>query len=1002
MPKIFTKISLRTALIYAVVSALWILVSDWPLKLLEDPLLIQQVSMLKGWFFVGVTTILLYVGLQEQLRRWQKEATNRAEAETELRRSRQRLWFLAQLVEQSSQPLAMGYPDGRVGLTNRAFCELTGYTAEELKTIDFRTGLTPPEWHEIEAKAMAELARTRQPVRYEKEYVRKDGRRIPVELLVQESRDEADEPCVFGFVTDITKRKEAEKWLRTSDESYRNFFNAIQDAVYVIDTEGKFITVNDSAVAMYGYTKEEFAGQTPELVSEPGKNDLAAAAAATQRALAGEAQRFEWWGQRKNGEVFPKLVTLRRGNYFGQPVVFATGQDITEQKAAKRQQYLFATLGYRLSCARTAKEAATIIVDVADHLFGWDACKLTLYSAAEHKVDQLLTMDTVNGRRQEFPPHDLHHHVTPLTQEIIDHGAKLILKQTSEPTPKASPFGDCVRPSASIMLVPIRHGLNTLGVASIHSYQFNAYAPADLEIFQTLADHCGGAIERIRAEESVSRNGELYRTLFDLCPDGIVLEDDQGNILDANRAFCAQTGYTHAELCKLKAHDLTPIDHADKVAANVNSLLAGKVLDHQVLNRRKDGTFRLTELHEKRISLPDGKTGILVVAKDITERQEMAEQMRQSQKMDSIGQLAGGVAHDFNNLLAVIQGHTDLISMFGPVNPQQGESVTEIKNAAERATSLTRQLLLFSRRQTLQLRNLDLNEVVMGMTKMLRRIVGEDIEIQCHYTPAPLWLHADAGMLDQVLLNLAVNSRDAMPGGGRLVIKTSEVEFTAAPAPGGQTGAFACLSIADTGCGIAPEIQTRIFEPFFTTKELGKGTGLGLATVFGIVQQHHGWIEVQSEAGQGATFLIYLPKLPKPADPKGREPEIVVCGGHETILVVEDDTSLRAINRMALTQLGYKVLEAVSGQEALEQWGQRLGEVDLVLTDLVMPGGKSGMDLVRAFHQTKPKLKVIFTSGYSPEIAGKDVALRQGFNFIPKPYTPRALGQIVRDRLNQD
>jgi CheY-like chemotaxis protein len=338
------------------------------------------------------------------------------------------------------------------------------------------------------------------------------------------------------------------------------------------------------------------------------------------------------------------------------------------------------------------------------------------------------------------------------------------------------------------------------------------------------------------------------------------------------------------------------------------------------------------------------------------------------------------------------------------LSPKQLDFAEQIGAATQRAAALTRQLLLFSRKEILQLRDLDLNQSINDMTKMLRRTIGEDIQMQFKFAMQPLYIHADAGMMDQVLMNLTVNSRDAMPKGGRLVIETSAVEFDESvrgQSAQARPGSFVCLSVSDTGCGIPAENLPRIFEPFFTTKDVGKGTGLGLATVFGIVQQHNGWVNVYSEAGHGTTFRIYLPRLAGTVVQKTEQPMLApLRGGSETILLAEDDAFLRASVRVILLQLGYHVIEAINGVEALEIWKQHREEIHLLLTDLVMPGGITGRDLAGRLLRENPKLKVIYASGYSAEAAGNDFPLEEGVNFLTKPFQTAKLAQALRQQLD--
>jgi PAS domain S-box-containing protein len=386
------------------------------------------------------------------------------------------------------------------------------------------------------------------------------------------------------------------------------------------------------------------------------------------------------------------------------------------------------------------------------------------------------------------------------------------------------------------------------------------------------------------------------------------------------------------------------------------------------------------------------------------ERRQLEEQFRQAQRMEGIGQLAGGVAHDFNNILAVIQMQVDLFKTTCKASNVQLDFANEINAATQRAATLTRQLLMFSRKQTLQPQDLDLNESINNMTKMLRRTLGENIQMQFKFAMEKLFVHADAGMMDQILMNLAVNARDAMSGGGKIIVETGAIDFdqqTAAQSAKIRPGAYVCLSVSDTGCGIPPENLQRIFEPFFTTKDPGKGTGLGLATVFGIVQQHQGWVDVYSEVGQGSTFRIYLPRLTNKTEQKAAvSTSAALRGGNETILLVEDDAYFRASLRKALSQFGYRVLEAINGIEALEVWKQHQSEVRLLLTDMVMPGGVTGKDLGERFSKENPKLKIVYMSGYSAEVAGKGFPLKEGVNFLTKPFQADKLAQIVRSNLD--
>jgi signal transduction histidine kinase/ActR/RegA family two-component response regulator len=392
-----------------------------------------------------------------------------------------------------------------------------------------------------------------------------------------------------------------------------------------------------------------------------------------------------------------------------------------------------------------------------------------------------------------------------------------------------------------------------------------------------------------------------------------------------------------------------------------------------------------------------------VVNRRTKELSEAQEQLRQSQKLEAIGRLAGGIAHDFNNILAVIGGNAEMARIEADGLPGMvGECLSEISAASQRAANLTRQLLAFSRKQMMQSQPADLNNVITNLKKMLERIIAEHIDLQCHYASDLPLVQADIGMLEQVLVNLAINARDAMPDGGQLSLTTEHLILdagTASAHPEGRPGAFVCVTVKDTGSGISPENLPRIFDPFFTTKAVGKGTGLGLATVYGIIKQHQGWIEVSSRLRAGSTFKFFLPALQcaRPVS-NGQTPQAGPLRGKETVLLVEDEVSVRAITRRHLEHSGYHVLEAGSAPEAMKVWEAAAPEVDLLLTDVIMPEGVSGRKLAQDLREKKPSLKVIFHSGYAGEDLGGNTEYFHRANscFLQKPCPPQDLVCAVR------
>ena len=513
-------------------------------------------------------------------------------------------------------------------------------------------------------------------------------------------------------------------------------------------------------------------------------------------------------------------------------------------------------------------------------------------------------------------------------------------------------------------------------------------------------------MDRKRMEQEIMRERNLLRTLIDHIPDYIYVKDTESRYLLNNKANTHFLGVSSAEdMIGKTTADFFPPEIAQQFQQDDLALFRS---GQAIINQERptvglDGVKRIMLATKIPLRDPSGKiTGLVGISRDITERLALEAQLRQAQKMECVGQLAGGVAHDFNNILTIIQGHAANL-LAEPLTSPLHHAAQEIVDASDRAASLTRQLLAFSRRNVIQPRNLDLNQTLCQMAQMLHRVLGEDIALDVRYASNLPPVFADPGMFEQVLLNLAVNSREAMPKGGRLDLSLRAVAVDRAGAsrhPDARMGTFVALTVTDSGCGIARENLDHIFEPFYTTKDVGRGTGLGLATVYGIVKQHHGWIAVESEVGRGTKFEIFLPAsdLPLPAPPV---PTKRARGGSECILLVEDEEPLRELVRCVLESYGYHVIDAASGRRALDVWKQHMPRVDLLLTDIVMPDGVTGRDLAETLKQEKPGLRVLFSSGYSSDIIGKDFVLSDGVNFLQKPYNPQTLAETVRDCLDR-
>jgi hypothetical protein len=496
-----------------------------------------------------------------------------------------------------------------------------------------------------------------------------------------------------------------------------------------------------------------------------------------------------------------------------------------------------------------------------------------------------------------------------------------------------------------------------------------------------------------------------YRTLFDYAPDGIVIADASSYYLDANASVCRMLGYTHDEFIRLHASNIVIQAEVEHIVPALNTIKARSDYHRDWQFRRKDGSVFTAEVIAT--AMPDGN--LLGMIRDVTERKQLESQLIAAQKMEVIGHLASGISHDFNNILGVIIGYNDMMMPELAPDSLSHKCADEIRHAAERAAALTRQLLLFSRKQAVQPVVLDLHEVIEGMDKMLRRLVDENVELTIVPEKETGRIKADSGLVGQLLMNLVVNARDAMPNGGRLKIEatnaTLDEEYARTHADAAP-GDYVMLAITDTGSGMTDEVKLHLFEAFFTTKPKGKGTGLGLATCQTIVRQCGGCIDVQSELGKGSTFKIYFPRIEQPVSPVDMFKKTVVtkslARGTETLLLVEDEPSVRHLACSILEAQGYNVLRANNGQEGLRVARECKGSpIRLVITDVIMPqmNGKVMAEWLKA---TYPGLKILFTSGYTDDAIVEHGVLEPGVAFLPKPYTPAALARKVREMLDDE
>lgn len=514
---------------------------------------------------------------------------------------------------------------------------------------------------------------------------------------------------------------------------------------------------------------------------------------------------------------------------------------------------------------------------------------------------------------------------------------------------------------------------------------------------------------RKRANDALTNSENRFKELADMLPQAVYECDLEGRFTFLNKASYKMFGYSTEEYTsEFNVFQMLHADELERARTNLRLLFEGKGRDgNEYMAKRKDGSCFPVLIFPSLIyrdNRPVGFRGLLI---DLTEQRNLEAQLRQSQKMECIGQLAAGIAHDFNNILTIVHGHASMMIAKQGIPPSMADSLGQIISATRRATDLIRQLLAFGRKQILKPSAMDLNKVVTGISALLPRLLGENISLNIQCAQRLPAIKADITLIEQVLMNLAVNARDAMPSGGQLSISTSLCNFDANEIgrhSEAQVGRFVRLTVADNGCGMHKATMDRIFEPFFTSKEQGKGSGLGLATVYGIVKQHSGWIEVRSEINKGTTFDVYLPASTNPPEMasvyEGDAETHMIPGAGESILVVEDEPAVRQMVTGLLDSCGYHVFEALDGPAALDICEKECGRIDLLFTDMVMPGGMSGRELAARLRVSNGDLKVVFTSGFSEELLNLAPGWMGTDLFIPKPFQPLSLSKIIRKALD--
>jgi PAS domain S-box-containing protein len=790
---------------------------------------------------------------------------------------------------------------------------------------------------------------------------------------------------------------------------FKAIFDAALDAVVIMAPDGRIETWNPQAEIMFGWPAEEAVGRNlastiiPARLREAHQRGLERFLECGEGPILG--RRIEVVALHRAGHEFPVELTVTALRLGGAWRFSAFIRDLTESKAAERRLVAQHSVTRILAHSDSLHEAAPGILRAVCESLGWQVAVLW---TLDRNAAELRPVHLWRDPLVEIPEFEAATRGTTFREGI---GLPGRVWQEKEPAWIPDVIHDSNYPRSRSAAAgglhaafgfPLMADPEVIGVIECYTREIRSPDPALLTMVASIGSQIGQFAERRRAEEGLRTNEANYRLLFESNPEAMwVFDAETLRFLAVNDAAIRRYGYSRDEFLAMSIQDIRPPADRARFLELRGPDPQGPLEYREVRHCTKDGTILAVEISADSISFA-GRPARLILAKDVTERKRLEEQLRQSQKMEAVGRLAGGVAHDFNNLLTVIQGYGDLVLDELEPGDRLCADVRGIKEAAERAAGLTQQLLAFSRRQVLAPEVLDLNGLAREAEKLLRRLIGEDVEIHIALAPELGCIRADPVQLHQVVLNLALNARDAMPQGGTLTLETQNVEVGPDdPATQGlvSPGRYVLLSVTDTGIGMDEETKANIFEPFFTTKGTGEGTGLGLAMVYGIVRQSGGFIWVRSEPNQGTSFKVYLPRVESQVIPTPRSAAVHPPSGSETILLVEDEELVRRLARKIFEGHGYNVIVAASGKAALELMGADHRPPDLLVTDVVMPG-MSGRELAEQLRAGQPQLKVLFLSGYTDDAVVRHGILEQDVFFLQKPFNSSTLLHKVRGILD--
>ena len=799
----------------------------------------------------------------------------------------------------------------------------------------------------------------------------------------------------IGVVRDITGRRSAERALRESEARFRLLLEAALEGIGILE-EGRVIDCNEDLAAMLGYTRDEIIGRAVSDFVAPEDVDSVA-----ERVRGGPSGPSDQRARRKDGSTLHVEVQGRPLPYQGRQLRVVAIRDNTERRRSELIQRAIFRISEAAHTALSLQELFAALHRIVGELMPARNFYIALYDAETDTLSFPYFVDQYDDTPAPKQPG------RGLTEYVLRTGRPLLA--TPEVSRELEHRGEVDligAPSLDWLGVPLVAAGKTTGILVVQTYEEGVrYTKGDRDLLKFVSAEIAMAVERKRAEQALRESEEQFRQLVEHIHDALIRDDTAGNITFANDQFLALFGFERSQVPRLTLSDYVAPEWLERLRERHDRRLRGETVPatYEFEGLRHDGRRLWLEVDVAPLKDRSGHPiGTQSAIRDISERKALEAQLRQAQKMEAVGHLAGGIAHDFNNLLTTILAAHELLATELPADGAHLEDLETIRQAARRAAELTRNLLAFSRQQAVELQAVPLGGLVEDFARLARRIVPEDIDVTVQVEAPSSVVRADAGAVEQMLMNLVTNSRDAMPSGGalRFTVGLAVLDEDSCRAHGwGLPGDYVTLTVADTGRGMDHQTLQHVFEPFFTTKPVGQGTGLGLAMVYGLVKQHHGFINVYSEPGLGTTVRIYFPAVAEAPVPKAAVTASGSRGGRETILLVEDDATLRRTATRVLERFGYVVITATDGLDALDIVRSRATPPDLIISDVVMPHA-SGPQLLSALRETGAPPRVLFTSGYAARDVQERSLLDRGVPFLAKPWSIAELLRKVREVLD--